>query len=40
MDATVVEVSSGHLAMISHPVDVAELIVAAASAVRPKEEDK
>ena len=29
MGATIIEVPSGHLAMVSHPVDVAKLIVSA-----------
>jgi pimeloyl-ACP methyl ester carboxylesterase len=34
MDATTIEVTSGHLAMISHPDEVAQLIEAAAKAVQ------
>jgi pimeloyl-ACP methyl ester carboxylesterase len=36
MDATTVEVPSGHLAMVSHPGDVAGLIETAAKIVQPK----
>jgi pimeloyl-ACP methyl ester carboxylesterase len=34
MDATIVEVASGHLAMISHPDEVTELITAAAGTIQ------
>ena len=34
MDATVIEVASGHLAMVSHPDEVADLVRAAARSVR------
>jgi pimeloyl-ACP methyl ester carboxylesterase len=34
MDASTVEVASGHLAMISHPDEVAELITAAAATIQ------
>jgi hypothetical protein len=35
MGATTVDVLTGHLAMVSHPDDVAQLIKTAAEAVQP-----
>ena len=34
MDATTVEVASGHLAMVSHPDEVAGLIITAAETIQ------